>query len=110
MYFTGSENCFLPDPYFLFIFTHRLTNAVVRFVGTQESLYPQRYDLVTIDVSTYFDGKDLDMWTYSIYEQADNGNTDETGLNMIETGFMRLQSTNAEMSAYEANNTFKTYG
>ena len=110
IYFTGSESALLTNPYFLFIFTNRVTQEVVKFVITNESTL-KRYDVFVLDVDSKFANSETGMWTYQIYEQLSSTNTDPTGLNMVEDGYMYLNSAiTFEPTTYnEQSNTFITY-
>jgi len=110
IYFTGTESALLSNPYFLFIFTNRVTQEVVKFVVTNES-NTLRYDVFTLDVDSIFLNSETGMWTYQIYEQLSSSNTNSTGLNMVEDGYMYLNSAIVfEPTTYnEQSNTFITY-
>ena len=110
--FTGTEQCLLNNPYFLFIFTNRSTNQEVKFVGTNSSSYTTRYDKVTVTVNTYFSDKDNGLWEYRIYEQLSSSNTDPDGLNMVEEGLMKLSPPSAFTQTNYAgqSSAFITYG
>lgn len=109
IYFTGNESALLTDPYFLFIFTNRITQEVVKFVPLVDNY--KRYDLFYLDVDSYFANSETGMWTYEIYEQLNDYNTDPTGLHMVENGYMYLNSAiTFEPTTYnEQSNTFITY-
>lgn len=110
IYFTASESALLTNPYFLFIFTNRVTQEVVKFVTANESGI-SRYDTFSLDVDLYFANSETGMWTYQIYEQLSSSNTNPTGLNMVEDGYMYLNSAiTFEPTTYnEQSNTFITY-
>lgn len=110
IYFTGSESALLSNPYFLFIFTNRVTQEVVKFVVTNTS-NTLRYDVFYLDVDSQFANSETGMWTYQIYEQSSSSNTNPTGLNQVEDGYMYLNSAIVfEPTTYnEQSNTFITY-
>ena len=110
IYFTGTENCFITNPYFLFKFTNRITQEVVYAVFENESL-TARYDSATFDVNDYFENSDTGFWTYEVYETNNLNATNETGLNKVEDGYMYLNPATAfEPIKYnEQDNTFITY-
>lgn len=93
--FTGTEQCLLDNPYFLFIFVSRQTNDTVSFVKINSSLYSSRYDEATVNVDTYFSDYNDGLWSYKIYEQLSSTNTDPAGLNLVEEGFMKLSPSTA---------------
>lgn len=110
IYFTGSESATLSNPYFLFIFTNRITQEVVKFVVTNEST-TLRYDVFELDVDQYFEYAETGFWTYQVYEQASSSNLNPAGLNEVENGYMYLNSAIVfEPTTYdEQNNSFITY-
>ena len=110
IYFTGSESAILSDPYFLFIFTNRITQEVVKFVATNEST-TLRYDVFELDVDQYFEDSETGFWTYQVYEQASSSNLNPAGLNEVENGYMYLNSAiTFEPTTYdEQDNSFITY-
>jgi hypothetical protein len=94
----------------LFIFTNRVTQEVVKFVVTNTS-NTLRYDVFYLDVDSKFSTAETGMWTYQIYEQSSSSNTNPTGLNQVEDGYMYLNSAIVfEPTTYnEQSNTFITY-
>lgn len=110
IYFTATENCLLTNPYFFFKFTNRVTQEVVTFVGTNESL-TARYDAVTFVVNDYFEDAETGFWTFEVYETEDDEQTSEVGLDKVEGGYMYLNpAVPFEPIKYdEQSNTFITY-
>ena len=110
IYFTGSESAILTDPYFLFIFTNRITQEVVKFVVTNEST-TLRYDVFELDVDQYFEDAETGFWTYQVYEQASSSSLNPAGKNEVENGYMYLNSAiTFEPTTYdEQDNSFITY-
>ena len=108
--FTGTENCLLTAPYFLFVFTNRITTDVVAFVVSNLST-TKRYDYFTLEVNDYFEDSETGFWTYDIYEQATNSGTSITGKHKVETGLMYLHpaDTFTPIEYNEQDNSFKTY-
>lgn len=103
--FTGTEQCLLDNPYFLFIFTSRQTNDTVSFVKANTSGYTGRYDKVTVNVNTYFSDYNAGLWSYKIYEQSSSTNINPAGLNLVEEGFMKLSpSTEFTPTEYDGQN------
>ena len=101
--FTGTEQCVLTNPYFLFIFTNGVTEDVVSVVGTNISTHKTRYDEVVVDGSLFdYEG----YWTYKIYEQLSSTNTNPAGLNKVEEGFMIVSGTPFEYTEHSQSNTF----
>jgi len=110
IYFTATENCLLTNPYFLLYFINRVTQEVVTFVGTNESL-TARYDAVTFHINDYFRYSETGFWTYNIYEQSTNINNGIVGLNKVEDGYMYLNPATefVPIKYDEQSNTFITY-
>ena len=110
VFFTGTESAILPNPYFLFIFTNRITQEVVKLVATNESPI-LRYDVFELDVDEYFEDAETGFWTYQVYEQGSPSNLNPTGLNEVETGYMYLNSaiTFQPTTYNEQDNSFITY-
>lgn len=108
--FTGSENSVLINPYFLFVFTNRITQEEVKFVVTNQS-DTLRYDVFELTVNDYFETAETGFWTYDVYEQGDDANLDVTGLNKVETGYMFLNpAITFEPTKYNnQSNSFVTY-
>ena len=109
--FTGTEKALLTNPYFLFVFTHRVTNEIVKFVATNIST-TQRIDSFSLVVNTYFVNGDNGFWEYEVYEQSSASGTDTAGKNKVEEGYMVLYpATEFTPTKYtEQTNTFITYG
>ena len=111
IYFTGTENCLLTNPYFLLNFTNRITQEVILFGAENESL-TARYDAVTIEVNKVFGNSETGFWTYDIYETDTlMGDLSIVGLNKVEDGYMYLNpETPFEPIKYnEQDNSFITY-
>ena len=83
--FTGTEKALLTNPYFLLVFTHRVTNEIVKFIATNIST-TQRVDSFSLVVNTYFADSDCGFWKYEIHEQASSTGTDTEGKNKVEEG------------------------
>lgn len=108
--YTATELAVLVNPFFLFVCTNNTTENVVKFVATNIST-KARFDKSTIVVNTFFLNEDAGLWSYEIFEQASSSNTNETGLNMVEEGYIQLVQSVAADDKYNAQvNTFKTYG
>jgi len=109
--FTGTEKALLTNPYFLFVFTHRVTNEIVKFVATNIST-TQRVDSFSLAVNSRFADGDCGFWKYEVYEQSSSSSTDTAGKNKVEEGYMVLSpATEFTPTKYtEQTNTFITYG
>lgn len=88
VYFTGTELATITNPFFLFIFTNRLTLDVVKVMATNTST-TGRYDKFSLVVNTYFTGFDDGLWGYDIRQKASSSDMTETGL-IVESGYMNL--------------------
>ena len=110
VFFTGTENCQLTAPYFLFVFTNRITTEEVKFVSDNQST-TARFDYIYLVVNEYFLNSETGFWTYDIYEQASPTGTSTTGKNKVETGLMYLHpaDTYSPIEYNEQDNSFKTY-
>ena len=109
---TLTEKQLLTNPNYLFRFVHRSLNTEVKFVilnAADTSAYKDRFNQFTLTTNTYFANYDSGEWEYYIYEQTSTTNLDPTGLNLLETGIMRLSdSTTFSFTTYQTSNTFIT--
>ena len=110
IYFTGTENCLLTAPYFLFVFTNRTTNDIVKFVSSNQS-NTKRYDWIYLTVNDFFANSIEGFWTYDIYEQESDSDISITGKHKVETGLMYLHpaDTYEPIKYDEQSNAFKAY-
>jgi len=111
---TLSELVTIPEPNYLFVFTHVLTRDVVSFAKLNtddQSDYPDRYNEFTIDPATLFAGKQPGEWHYQVFDQEYAENTDPAQTNgLIESGKMILdRSTDFAYTPYDSTASFKTY-
>jgi hypothetical protein len=88
VYFTGTELATITNPYFLFIFTNRLTLDVVKVMATNTST-TGRYDKFSLVVNTYFADYDEGLWGYDIRQKASSSDMTIAGL-IVESGYMNL--------------------
>ena len=109
IYFTGSEKATLTNPFFLFIFTNRITGEVVKVMATNTST-TLRYDKSSMAVNTYFADVTDGFWQYEIRQKADDEDMTVTGT-IVETGYMYLNPATAfEPTMYAGqSNTVITY-
>jgi hypothetical protein len=110
IFFNASQNCLLTNPFFLFVFTNRITQEVIKFVATNTST-TLRYNKFALVTNSRFQTSEEGLWTYNVYEQASNSNTNITGLKNVENGYAYLHPATAfAPSEYnEQSNTFVTY-
>ena len=109
VYFTGTEKALLTDPFFLFVFTNRITLDVVKVMATNTST-TLRYDKFSLVVNTYFSDADNGFWEYEIIEKALADDLTVTG-NVVEIGYMYLKAATpfAPTENDSQTNTFVTY-
>ena len=100
----------LTNPYFLFVFTNRITQDVVKFVATNTST-TLRYNKFSLVTNSKFATSEEGLWTYQVYEQASSTNTNTSGLNNVENGYLYLHPTTTftPTEYSEQSNTFVTY-
>jgi hypothetical protein len=106
---TLTEKELLTSPNYLFVFTNRSSNEVVKFVklnNTDISLYKDRYNEFSIVTNTYFSTALEGQYTYEIYEQASTSNTNPSGLNKLETGIMWLSGSTLSYNQFTTTNTY----
>jgi hypothetical protein len=53
IYFTATEKATISNPYFLFVFIHRVTGDVVKLMATNQSI-TGRYDSFAFTVNNFF--------------------------------------------------------
>ena len=99
---TVTELTTIANPEYLFEFIEEMTNESYTCILADTSLYTSRYNEFTIT-----DGSDLNFpidgyYTYKIYEQANgSGNTDPTGLTMVEQGRAHVYVTDTAPNEYD---------
>lgn len=106
---TLTEKQLLTSPNYLFVFTNRSSNEVVKFVklnNTDTSLYKDRYNKFSIVTNTYFITALEGQYTYEIYEQASTSNLNPSGLNKLETGIMWLYGSTLSYNQFTTTNTY----
>ena len=109
IYLTLTEKELLTNPNYLFRFINRSSNEEVKFVllnATDTSLFKDRYNKFSIVTNTYFSSSVNGMYVYEVYEEAGTG-TNITGLNMVESGIMMLDSTSNVFTNYTTTDTYK---
>lgn len=106
---TLTEKQLLTNPNYLFVFTNRSSNNVIKFVvlnASDLSLYKDRYNEFNIVTNTNFASALEGQYTYEIYEQASTTNTNPTGLNKLETGIMWLSGSTLTYNQYTTTDTY----
>jgi len=106
---TLTEKQLLITPNYLFVFTNRSSNNIIKFVvlNTSDlSLYKDRYNEFTIVTNTSFSSALEGQYTYEVYEQASTSNLNPTGLNKLETGIMWLSGSTLTYNQYTTTDTY----
>lgn len=106
---TLTEKQLLTAPNYLFVFTNRSSNNVIKFVvlNTADlSLFKDRYNEFSIVTNTNFASALEGQYTYEVYEQASSSNTNPTGLNKLETGIMWLSGSTLTYNQYTTTDTY----
>ena len=106
---TLTEKQLLINPNYLFVFTNRSSNNVIKFVvlNTSDlSLFKDRYNEFSIVTNTNFSSALEGQYTYEVYEQASTTNTNITGLNKLETGIMWLSGSTMTYNQYNTTDTY----
>ena len=106
---TLTEKQLLITPNYLFVFTNRSSNNIIKFVvlNTSDlSLYKDRYNEFTIVTNTSFSTALEGQYTYEVYEQASTSNLNPTGLNKLETGIMWLSGSTITYNQYTTTDTY----
>lgn len=111
---TLTELTTLVNAYYLFVFTHETTKAVINVIkpfNTDLSLFKYRYNKFTF-ASGLFTNALIGKYTYSVFEQISSSNTNITGLTLIESGKMDLNTAAQPVvifDEYSEPTTFSTY-
>jgi hypothetical protein len=106
---TLTEKQLLITPNYLFVFTNRSSNNIIKFVvlNTSDlSLYKDRYNEFSIVTNTSFSSALEGQYTYEVYEQASSSNLNITGLNKLETGIMWLSGSTMTYNQYNTTDTY----
>ena len=106
---TLTEKQLLTNPNYLFVFTNRSSNNIVKFVvlnASDTSLYKDRYNEFSIVTNTNFASALEGQYTYEVYEQTSNSNLNITGLNKLETGIMWLSGSTLSYNQFTTTDTY----
>jgi len=106
---TLTEKQLLTNPNYLFVFTNRSSNNVIKFVvlnASDVSLYKDRYNEFNIVTNTNFASALEGQYTYEVYEQVSSSNLNITGLNKLETGIMWLSGSTLSYTEYTTTDTY----
>jgi hypothetical protein len=106
---TLTEKQLLTNPNYLFVFTNRSSNNVIKFVvlnASDVSLYKDRYNEFNIVTNTNFSSALEGQYTYEVYEQVSTSNLNITGLNKLETGIMWLSGSTLSYNQFTTTDTY----
>jgi len=106
---TLTEKQLLTNPNYLFVFTNRSSNNVIKFVvlnASDVSLYKDRYNEFNIVTNTNFSSALEGQYTYEVYEQTSTSNLNITGLNKLETGIMWLSGSTLSYNQFTTTDTY----
>jgi hypothetical protein len=106
---TLTEKQLLTNPNYLFVFTNRSSNNVIKFVvlnASDVSQYKDRYNEFSIVTNTNFATALEGQYTYDVYEQTSTSNTNITGLNKLETGIMWLSGSTLSYNQFTTTDTY----
>ena len=118
IYFTGSENVTIANPFYLFVFTHKTTLEEIIFFSNNIST-TKRVNIITearlpgeseIPINEAFLNSTLGFWGYEIYQKEIDTDFTKTGI-ILESGFMVLhpESVTLPVEYTDQNNEFKVY-
>lgn len=106
---TLTEKQLLTNPNYLFVFTNRSSNNIIKFVvlnASDTSLYKDRYNEFSIVTNTNFASALEGQYTYEVYEQVSSSNLNITGLNKLETGIMWLSGSTLSYNQFTTTDTY----
>jgi hypothetical protein len=106
---TLTEKQLLTNPNYLFVFTNRSSNNIIKFVvlnASDVSQYKDRYNEFSIVTNTNFATALEGQYTYEVYEQTSTSNTNITGLNKLETGIMWLSGSTLSYNQFTTTDTY----
>jgi hypothetical protein len=90
---TITERITLDNPFILFVFKNRETGARLTKIypfSEDGSPFPGRYNEFALEVDSLFEDEQEGQWSYSVYEQESDTNTDESLAFALEAGLMQL--------------------
>ena len=90
-YLTLTEKVTIANPYFLFAFTHRLTNEVTTVILSDISTHPIRYnEFAVVEGSTFT--LDAGEFEYQVYAQTSPSNLSPALANeLVESGILKVE-------------------
>lgn len=111
---TLTEFVTINTPYYLFVFTHVTTKAVVTMIKGEiddESEFPNRYNQFTINAAEVFEDQPPGEWHYKVYQQSSATNIDSNAAQgVLEYGKLILdRATEFTYTMYEQAQSYKVY-
>ena len=91
----------IATPFYYFVFENIQTKRDYKGYVTRENLSSQRFGLFSIDIPTEFNIP-AGEYEYSIYENANSTDTDETLMNRLEIGKAKVLGTSKTVNVYQA--------
>lgn len=90
-YLTLTEKVTIANPYFLFAFTHRLTNEVTTVILSDISTHKERYNqFAVVEGSTFT--LDAGEFEYQVYAQTSPSNLSPALANeLVESGILKVE-------------------
>jgi hypothetical protein len=105
---TLTEKVTISPVYFLFSFTHRLTNTITNKILTDSSSY-ERYNKFSVTEGTTFT-LDAGEYMYKVYAQTSDSNTDPALANeLVEEGLLKVNIVYTNPEEYTPTLTEKIY-
>ena len=107
-YVTLTEKVTIANPYFLFAFTHRVTNELTTVILTDISTQKERYNKFAVIEGTTFD-LDAGEFEYVIYAQTSSTNLSPSLANEeVESGVLKVEF-DVTRTSYEVTLNEKIY-
>ena len=90
-YLTLTEKVTIANPYFLFAFTHRLTNEVTTVILSDISTHKERYNEFSVVEGSTFT-LDAGEFEYQVYAQTSSSNLSPALANeLVESGILKVE-------------------
>jgi len=106
---TLTEKVTISPAYFLFSFTHRLTNTITNKILTDSSSYTERYNKFSVTEGTTFT-LDAGEYLYKVYAQTSPSNTNPALANeLVEQGLLKVNIVYSNPEEYTPTLTEKIY-
>jgi len=106
---TLTEKVTISPAYFLFSFTHRLTNTTTNKILTDSSSYTERYNKFSVTEGTTFT-LDAGEYLYKVYAQTSPSNTNPALANeLVEEGLLKVNIVYSNPEEYTPTLTEKIY-